>query len=190
MASHEVVTTLVTALHTNIDSIHATLQSLSSHPTHEAELQRLAAEREAKIFDLRTAHAQALQVLANQRLKEQDELEAQRQKEAEELEEQRKKEWEEILKKRAREDEERKERIRKQEEERERSNREEDECRETEREQRELKLAEDIEKELERVEDEIEAKVEEGKKALRELDEKRRVGTLPCSSISPSSLSF
>ncbi|KAH9213311.1 hypothetical protein DL95DRAFT_447168 [Leptodontidium sp. 2 PMI_412] len=174
MASHEVVTTLVTALHTNIDSIHATLQSLSSHPTHEAELQRLAAEREAKIFDLRTAHAQALQVLANQRLKEQDELEAQRQKEAEELEEQRKKEWEEILKKRAREDEERKERIRKQEEERERSNREEDECRETEREQRELKLAEDIEKELERVEDEIEAKVEEGKKALRELDEKRR----------------
>ncbi|KAG4442536.1 hypothetical protein IFR05_001948 [Cadophora sp. M221] len=174
MTSHEVVTTLVTALHTNIDSIHATLQSLSSHPTHEAELQRLAAEREAKIFDLRTAHAQALQVLANERLKEQDELEAQRQKEAEELEEERKREWEEILKKREREDEERKERIRKQEAERERTNQEEDECREAEREERELKLAEDIEKELERVEDEIEAKVEEGKKALRELDEKRR----------------
>ncbi|KAH7309262.1 hypothetical protein BKA65DRAFT_576001 [Rhexocercosporidium sp. MPI-PUGE-AT-0058] len=174
MTSHEVVKTLVTALHTNIDSIHATLQSLSSHPTHEAELQRLASEREAKIFDLRTAHAQALQVLANQRLKEQDELEAQRNKEAEELEEQRKKEWEEILRKREREDEERRQRIREEEVEREKAKQEEDECREAEREERELKLAEDIEKELERVEDEIEAKVEEGKKALRELDEKRR----------------
>ncbi|KAH7417769.1 hypothetical protein BKA64DRAFT_700316 [Cadophora sp. MPI-SDFR-AT-0126] len=173
MASHEVVTTLVSALHSNIDSIHATLQSLS-HPTHEAELQRLASEREAKIFDLRTAHAQALQVLANQRLKEQDELEAKRQREVEEIEEQRKKEWEEVLKRRAKEDEERRERIRVEELERERIKLEEDECREAQREERELKLAEDIEKELERVENEIEAKVELGKKALRELDEKRR----------------
>ncbi|KAL2066019.1 hypothetical protein VTL71DRAFT_2090 [Oculimacula yallundae] len=174
MSSHEMVLTLVKALHTNIDSIHATIESISSHPTHEAELQRLATEREARIFDLRTAHAQALAVLANQRRKEQHELDAQRQREAEEIEEQRKKEWEEVLRRREVEDQEREERIKAEEAEREKAKQKEDECREAEREERELTLAGDIEKELERVEDEIDARVEEGKKALKELDEKRR----------------
>ncbi|CZS88390.1 uncharacterized protein RAG0_00135 [Rhynchosporium agropyri] len=174
MATHETVLTLVSALHANIDSIYTTLQSLSSHPTHEAELQRLATEREARIFDLRTEHAQALQILANQRLREQQDIELKRQREADELEEQRKQEWKEVLKRREQEDQERERKIQEEELEREKEKRKEDECREAERESRELILAEDIEKELERVEDEIETRIEEGKKALKKLDEKRR----------------
>ncbi|KAE9371006.1 hypothetical protein N431DRAFT_491472 [Stipitochalara longipes BDJ] len=168
------VADLVVKLHSNIDSIHQCIQSLSDTSSHDAELERLATERETKIAELRQEHEDALKELALQREDEARELAEQRRKEEEELEAQRQREYEELMARRKREDEERAARLQAQEEERARLKKEEDEKREQERLETERSLQEKVEAELERLEDEMERKVEEGKRALRELDEKRK----------------
>jgi len=169
------VADLVVKLHSNIDDIHACIQSLSDTASHDAELERLSTERETKIAELRQAHEDALKELQIQRENEARELQEQRRREEEELEAERKREYEELMARRRREDEERAARVKVQEEERARVKKEEDERREKERVDTERSLQEKVEKELERLEDEMERKVEEGKRALRELDEKRKV---------------
>ncbi|CZR67830.1 uncharacterized protein PAC_17729 [Phialocephala subalpina] len=168
------VADLVTLLHTNIDSIHACINSLSDTTSHDAELERLEQEREEKIAALRQQHDEAVKALADQRQKEAEELEAKRKQEQADLEEQRRIEYEELMARRRKEDEERKARMEAEEAERERLKKEEDERREKEKEESERTLAEKVEAELEKLEDEMERKVEEGKKALRDLDEKRK----------------
>jgi hypothetical protein len=99
----------------------------------------------------------------------------QRKREEEELEVQRQREYEEFITRRKMEDEKRQAKFQQAEEERVRLQKEEDDKREQERFDTERSLQEKIEAELEILEDEMERKVEEGKRVLMELDEKRKV---------------
>lgn len=158
------VSDLVVQMHSNIDSIHQVVQTLSSTASHDTEMERLEKEREEKIAEVKAKHEAELQYLV-----------AQRDLEERELAEQRKREEEELLEKRRREDEERRARVAEEEEERKRVKEQDDEKRRVEMEERERSLRDSAEAELERLEDEFEQQVEEGKKKLAELDEKRRV---------------
>lgn len=168
------VAELVTHLHTNIDSIHKCIETLSDTHAHDAELDRLTQEREAKIAALRLRHEADAAELQAQRQQEAAAVAEQRKLEEESLAVERKREEEEIAARRKREDDERAQRVLKEEAERERKKAEEDEAREREKAEWENQLQEQVEAELERLEDEMEKRVEEGRRALAELDEKRK----------------
>ena len=158
------VSDLVLQLHSNIDSIHSTIRGFSDTKQHDDAMSQAEKEREERIASLRQKHEEDARIVAEQRKKHEEDLAAQRQKEEEEIMEQRR-----------REDEERKAKIEQEEQDRLAQKKQEDEAREREREEKEKSEHDRVEAELERLETEMEARVEEGKKMLEELDEKRKV---------------
>ncbi|EKD20106.1 uncharacterized protein L3040_002218 [Drepanopeziza brunnea f. sp. 'multigermtubi'] len=165
------VATLVEQLHANIDRIQQCVQSLADTAAHDAEMDALAAEREARVADLRAAHAAALQELARRRASEEQE---ERRREEALVAEARRREWEELCARRAREDEAREAAWRARGVERERGWRVEDGEREREWEERERVLAEGVEVRMEDLEDQMERRLAEGKAELGRLDEERK----------------
>jgi hypothetical protein len=157
------VSELMAHLHQNIDSLHATLSSLSDTSTHEAAVSKLEAEREARLESLTQKHKVELKYIADLRKTVQDNILLKR-----------KQEEEEILERRRKEDEERRVRIEKEEEEREKLVKKADERMEKERVEKERVLVGDVEAEIERLEEEMERKVEEGRRRVQELDGRRK----------------
>lgn len=155
---------LVVQLHSNIDSIHSTIQGLSDTREHDDAMSQAEKEREERLASLWQKHEEDARSLTEQRKQHEEQLAEQRQKEEEE-----------IMERRRREDEERKARIEQEEQDRLAQKKQEDEEREREREGKERSERDKVEAELERLETDMEARVEEGKKMLRELDEKRKV---------------
>ena len=157
------VSELMAHLYENIDSLHATLSSLSDTSTHEAAVSKLEAEREARLQSLTQKHKVELKYLADLRKKVQDNILLKRKQEEEEIQERRRKE-----------DEERRVRIEKEEQERGEQEKEADERMEKERVEKERVLVGDVEAEIERLEEEMERKVEEGRRRVQELDGRRK----------------
>ncbi|RDL39928.1 uncharacterized protein BP5553_04268 [Venustampulla echinocandica] len=157
------VADLVVQLHSNIDSIHKCVESLSDTKGHDELMEQLETQREAELEALRTKHENDAQELAVQRAKLQQELEDQRRREEEEL-----------IERRRREDEERRANIEREEEARRRVAAEEDGLRKLHLEEEQKTLHMSVEEKLEQLDDEMEKKVEDGKRMLQELDEKRK----------------
>lgn len=156
------VADLVTDLHTNIDSIHKCIESLSDI-SHEKEVERLEREREAQIDAIRQKIQQ-----------EGVELECQRKVEEATLAARRKEEEEVITARRKKEDDERRRKIEEEEYERLQRKRYQDELRGREAEERKRAVQEQIEKQLDALEDEIDRRVDEGRRMLMSLDQQRR----------------
>lgn len=167
------VADLVTDLHSNIDSIHKCIKSLSN-TSHEAEIERLEHQGEVKIEALRKKHEAEAAKLDAERRAEEDALVEKRRKDEEVLVEKRRQEEEEIARKRKFEDEERKSQIEAEERVRFERKKMEDQKRASEMEERTRAVQEQIEREIERLEDEMERRVEEGKKMLLVLDDQRK----------------
>ena len=153
---------LVTVLHSNLDSIHKCIESLSSN-SHEAEMECLERKREENLDGLRREQ----EAIAA-------EVEKRRKAEEQELKDRVRREEKAIAAKRRREDEERQARLAEQERERQESKQAEDKQRVKEAEEKTRMVLEQVEKELERLEDEMMHRVQEGRKMLLGLDEQRK----------------
>jgi hypothetical protein len=173
------VSDLVVHLHSNIDAVHSAIQSLTDTSFHDAEISRLEADCEAQLLALKIKHESLSKQLADRRKKE-----------GEVLAEQRRKEEEELMERRRREDEEREARFQREQQEREELLKEENRKREREREDRERGVIESAEIEMERLEQEMENRVDKGKRTLRELDEKRKVCSNLLFFLSPFPIKF
>lgn len=79
------VADLVVQLHSNIDSIHQCVESLSDTKDHDVELEKLESEREEMIKELAMKYETEAQQLAEKRKEEEAELIERRRKEDEKL---------------------------------------------------------------------------------------------------------
>jgi hypothetical protein len=165
---------LVANLHSNLDSIHKCIESLSNTHTHDEEMESLEQELEAQISSIRQKFQAEAAELERQRQAEEDELAEKRRRGKETLIAQRMKEEEEIAARRKREDDERKMKFEEEEWERLERKKQEDTKREIEAEERKKQVQEQIEQELERLENEMERKISEGKQILEGLNQTRR----------------
>ncbi|RKF62883.1 hypothetical protein OnM2_029065 [Erysiphe neolycopersici] len=165
---------LVSKLHINIDHLNHIVQSLSDE-SYNRKLEQLAIQRESAIHSLREKRADALKQILAQRAQEKEETSKKRAHERQLIEERRIREWEEILARRKIEDEKWLEAIDAEDQEIEKSRNYEDEEREREREEEERALFEKSENEIETLENEMEKSLEEGRIALKKLDEDRKI---------------
>ncbi|KHJ30149.1 hypothetical protein EV44_g5291 [Erysiphe necator] len=168
------VAELVTKLHSNIDQINQTIQSLSDE-SYNQKLEQLTIQRESAIHSLREKRVDALKEILAQRAREKEDSNRKREWERQLIEEQRVKEWAEILARRKIEDEKWLQAIKAEDDEIEKSRNAEDEKREREREEEERALFEKSEKEIEMLENEMEKSLEEGRITLKKLDEDRKI---------------
>ncbi|KAM3081665.1 hypothetical protein ACMFMG_005116 [Clarireedia jacksonii] len=157
------VADLVSKLHDNIDEIHKTIAALSDTSGHDTEIDRLEKERDEKLEEIRKVHEESLR----------ETVEAEKRRE-QEIEEQIRREEEEIMERRRKEDEDRKAKIESEVKERERARQEAEEKRRLDLETKQKGVAESAEEEIERLEEEMDRKIEEGKKTLIDLDARRK----------------
>jgi hypothetical protein len=158
------ISDLLVHLHPSIDSIHCAMRELSDASSRDAEVARVEEACAARISLLRGQHDGVRR-----------KIEERRRREGQEIAERRAREEREVAEKRRREDEERRRRVEAEERQREREATEEDERREREREEGERGVVMGAEEEIDKAEGEMRRRWEEGRKRVRELDEKSKV---------------